>query len=320
MISLATAIRIQSSRRWRATAAGIGASVLLAGFSVLLAGCWGDSADGPEEGGRASTTTEPADEQVLTQRSGDLDGTIRVTPERVEPGGSVRITTRNRGREALYYGLSSVVERLSDGEWKQAFPPGPVLDVGLSADRGERAGPRYGQVVDEIELPADLEPGFYRVIKHAGPSLDGLDRLTLGARFTIHPSPRDLPPEAGKLWGATFASTAATEAGERRRLVPGTRVELSFGEAGSDRRGVGWEAGCNLFGSKVVVAADHLLVDERTGTSMACTGPLQDQDEWIGDFLESNPSWELSDGLLTLSAGETVVELERTRGRTAPHR
>jgi len=279
---------------------------------LVLAGCSDES-----EGGDGSAPTDPPAGQTLTNRSGGLDGAIRVTRENVEPGDAVRVTTRNRSRgddrETLHYVVSSLVERLADGEWEQAFPPAPVPEAGLSADPGEREGPRYGQLVDKVKLPADLEPGFYRVIKHAGPSLDELDRLTLGARFAVHPSPRDLPPEAGELRGATFASTAVTEAGELRPLVPGTRVELSFSEAGSDRQGVGWEAGCNLFGSKVVVAADHLLVDERIGTAMGCTGPLQDQDEWIGDFLESNPSWELSDGLLTLSAGETVVELERTR-------
>jgi heat shock protein HslJ len=50
---------------------------------------------------------------------------------------------------------------------------------------------------------------------------------------------------ADDLWGRTFVSVAVTEDGEPRPLIPGTRIELTFGQR-EDEGGIRWKAGCNI--------------------------------------------------------------------------
>jgi hypothetical protein len=71
------------------------------------------------------------------------------------------------------------------------------------------------------------------------------------------------------LMGRAFASTAVTEDGEPRPLVPGTRIEVSFGD-GEDWP-IGWKAGCNsLFATDADITAHRLVVREIGGTLIGC--------------------------------------------------
>jgi heat shock protein HslJ len=123
-------------------------------------------------------------------------------------------------------------------------------------------------------------------------------------------APRALAPQQPDgLWGRKFRSTVVTEAGAPRPLVPGTRIGLAF-EKSKGRRTIGWSAGCNQAGAKVRVTADELQIGQIASTLIGCPASLQEQDEWLGQFFDSNPRWRLSDSQLTLSSGETVIELK----------
>jgi heat shock protein HslJ len=60
----------------------------------------------------------------------------------------------------------------------------------------------------------------------------------------------------------------------------------------------------------VRVTADELQIGQIASTLIGCPANLQDQDEWLGEFFDSNPRWRLSDSQLMLSSGETVIELK----------
>lgn len=117
------------------------------------------------------------------------------------------------------------------------------------------------------------------------------------------------PQQPDGLWGRKFTSRTVTEAGEPRPLVPGTRIALAFEES-RGRRTIGWSAGCNQAGAKVRVTAEGLHIGRIASTLIGCPADLEEQDEWLGEFFGSNPRWRLSDSQLTLSSGETVIELK----------
>jgi heat shock protein HslJ len=120
--------------------------------------------------------------------------------------------------------------------------------------------------------------------------------------------PRQSP--AG-LWGRGFVSTAVTEGGEPRPLVPDTRITMEF--AGRQDHGrLSWRAGCNLFGGELEATPDTLRIEVGPSTMMGCPPRLQEQDEWLARFLESAPGWRLRDDALTLTSGEAAIELEAT--------
>lgn len=124
------------------------------------------------------------------------------------------------------------------------------------------------------------------------------------------PERLDSDPSAEDLRGRTFTSTAVTEDGEPRPLVAGTRIRLTFDE----KRGLGWRAGCNHFGAKARITADTLLVGQVVGTEIGCPDDLQEQDEWVIDFFDSDPIWRLSDERLVLTSDGSVIELEGKGG------
>ena len=168
------AIAIDSIRRlgWRI-------AILLAIASLLLLGGCSGAANGDED------AAEPEPGAVTIEESGELAGALHAIPEVLEPGRTIRVATENVGSVPLFYGLSWRVERYVDGQWEEGLSQA-VAAVGLGARPGEREGPRYGpHVIDQIELPADLEPGIYRVLKDVGPSLRETGELTLAATFEV---------------------------------------------------------------------------------------------------------------------------------------
>ncbi|HWD78805.1 MAG TPA: META domain-containing protein, partial [Kribbella sp.] len=104
--------------------------------------------------------------------------------------------------------------------------------------------------------------------------------------------------------GKTYVSTAVTEDGEAKQLVPNTRIRLEFARGPNKNEGeprvwdvVRAHCGCNRMGT--AVAAGELLTDGRLsilglgGTMVGCEPPLRDQEEWLTTFLTSKPSWRL---------------------------
>jgi heat shock protein HslJ len=106
------------------------------------------------------------------------------------------------------------------------------------------------------------------------------------------------PAAAEELVGRSFVSVAVTEDGAERQLADGTEIELNFPD---DAPAIGWSAGCNQFGAGLEVEGDVLVVAEPEGTLMGCDDERHTQDEWLTDFLTSEPTWSLDDETLMLT-------------------
>lgn len=138
---------------------------------------------------------------------------------------------------------------------------------------------------------------------------------------------------AASLKGRSFLSTAVTEDGKAKQLVPKTRVRLQFADDGRLLA----DAGCNSMQGPVSTGDGKLALTELSTTQMGCDGPRHTQDEWLAGFLQAKPSWQLESDRLTLTAGtrslvfqdqaSTAPPLEGTRwsvdtlvnGQTASH-
>jgi heat shock protein HslJ len=122
------------------------------------------------------------------------------------------------------------------------------------------------------------------------------------------PSPPGLPGDEGPadaLLGRDFVSTSVTENGRPRPLVRGTQVQLSFPMAGE----FGASAGCNIFAGSVDVQRDRLVMEVETSTDMACDPARGEQDDWMVQFLSSDPAYVLRGTFLRLQVGSTVIEM-----------
>lgn len=73
---------------------------------------------------------------------------------------------------------------------------------------------------------------------------------------------------------------------------------------------VRWEAGCNLVGGTFEITADRLFVDEIGGTAVGCSAEQHYDDGWLAAFFRGDPKWRLTGDRLTLTSGETAIELQ----------
>lgn len=108
------------------------------------------------------------------------------------------------------------------------------------------------------------------------------------------------------LRGRTFLSTAVTENGQAKPLVPGTRIRLSFGEEG---RRIGANAGCNHMGGEARVENGRLVAREMAMTAMGCDGGRNEQDDWLAKFLTGAPTITSSGSELVLANNTTEIRL-----------
>lgn len=115
------------------------------------------------------------------------------------------------------------------------------------------------------------------------------------------------------LAGRSFLATSVTADGKPKTLAPGTRIRLQFM---ADGRLLA-DAGCNSMQGPVSTGAAKLTVRDLSMTEMGCDGPRHAQDEWLAGFLEAGPSWQLTDGRLSVTSGTSSVVL-RDRAETAP--
>ncbi|TDD25244.1 META domain-containing protein [Kribbella turkmenica] len=113
-------------------------------------------------------------------------------------------------------------------------------------------------------------------------------------------------PDAGSLTGRTYLSSAVTEDGRTKQLVPNSRVRLTFTD---DGRLIA-EAGCNSMQSPVDTGDGKLAVDEQLQvTAMGCDDARHKQDSWLSGLLRSGPSWTLEADRLTVTSGGTTITL-----------
>ncbi|RZU16189.1 META domain-containing protein [Kribbella rubisoli] len=120
--------------------------------------------------------------------------------------------------------------------------------------------------------------------------------------------------------GKTYLSTAVTENGSPKELVPNTHIRLEFARVPNQNE-EGPEvydvlrayAGCNKLGAHS--EAGTLLADGRLwiigfgSTAKGCEPARRDQDEWLKTFLMSNPSWQVYGDELTLMSADTTITL-----------
>jgi heat shock protein HslJ len=108
----------------------------------------------------------------------------------------------------------------------------------------------------------------------------------------------------GTVDGRTFLSSDLTQDGEPRPLVDGTQLRLAFADGQ-----VTVNAGCNTIGGTYRVEDGRLLFEGGSMTEMGCDPALHDQDEWVGEFLGSDPELDLDGADLTLTSAGVVMTL-----------
>ncbi len=110
----------------------------------------------------------------------------------------------------------------------------------------------------------------------------------------------------GSLKGNVYLSTAVTEDGKPKRLVPNSRVRLTFTD---DGRLIA-DAGCNSMQSPVDTGGGKLSMDDEVAqTAMGCDAARHAQDGWLVKVLKSEPTWKLEADKLTVATGGTTISL-----------
>ena len=109
---------------------------------------------------------------------------------------------------------------------------------------------------------------------------------------------------APNLSGREFLSVEVSEAGAPKALVAGTRVSLRF-----DDRDVGANAGCNGLGGSYTIELGKLVYERGAQTLMGCEPPLEAQDAWLIEFLDSDPMVTLAGNELLLTNGAISMRL-----------
>ena len=112
--------------------------------------------------------------------------------------------------------------------------------------------------------------------------------------------------DLGSLTGMTFLSTAVTKNDQPYPLVGGTRISLQFTDTS-----ISANAGCNHLGGDASYS-DGVLVIAGAGmsmTEMGCDPPRMDQDSWLAGLLTSRPTVTLDGDRLTVTSGDTVIQL-----------
>jgi heat shock protein HslJ len=118
-------------------------------------------------------------------------------------------------------------------------------------------------------------------------------------------SPGDQPSNPD-LRGSTYLSTAVTRSGEPHKLVPGTRISLQFTDDGR----LLVNAGCNTMQGPVDTSDGVIRLDGALAvTEMGCDPPRHEQDQWIADLLQAEPTWQLRGQQLVIASDETTITL-----------
>lgn len=140
--------------------------------------------------------------------------------------------------------------------------------------------------------------GSFRVELEGTPEDEYRVEASLGGRTTsLSLDPSGSSPTA--LAGLDFL----LDSSEGFTPVEGTTVRLSFEETE-----FGMSAGCNSMGGPYSLCDGKLCTSELITTDIGCAAPLHAQDEWLADFVRSQPSLTLSGDRLTLTGTDATLE------------
>ncbi len=118
--------------------------------------------------------------------------------------------------------------------------------------------------------------------------------------------------DPANVWGEykTVAISGKDESVEA--LFDGKSIKVSFHE----KAGLQINAPCNGMSSQVSLDNGKVELGKMglTQTLIGCPGERADQDEWLREFFESTPSWELAETTLTLKSDVGTVSLEKQSG------
>lgn len=107
----------------------------------------------------------------------------------------------------------------------------------------------------------------------------------------------------GELINTPFIIESITVDGTEREVYP--PLVISFSPTG-----VGVATPCNSMNGEVTYSGSTLEIGPLAATKMACEPALMEQDQVVAEALESNPTYEVVDGRLTLIGGATVIVAE----------
>ncbi|MBM3687687.1 MAG: META domain-containing protein [Actinobacteria bacterium] len=110
---------------------------------------------------------------------------------------------------------------------------------------------------------------------------------------------------------ASYVVTSFT-VGDPEREVQGP-VTISF-----TADSISVDTPCNDMGATVEYSPTTLTVGPVAATQMACEPALMEQDQLIANVLTGNPTWDVADGILTLTSGSTTITAEATADGVAP--
>ena len=109
---------------------------------------------------------------------------------------------------------------------------------------------------------------------------------------------------APNLDGREFLSVEISEGNAARALVAGTRISLRF-----TTTELSANAGCNGLGGTYRIEVGKLVYERGAQTLMGCEPPLEAQDAWLIDFLDSDPMAVLAGNELLLTNGSISMRL-----------
>ena len=134
-------------------------TVALVLAALLVVGCGEDEENAPATSAEAPAWAQDCEEGV---------GELSVDPATVDAGETVAIQVKNLSEDRmLTYGLANELERSEGEEWVQVeLPATPILEIALVLGPGETSAGGGGATGDRLELPRDLEPDRYRVVKN----------------------------------------------------------------------------------------------------------------------------------------------------------
>ena len=199
-------------------------------------------------------------------------------------------------------------------EAREQFPPGTVV---IDADDRRTPSDVYGaSTMIRVDPSGRISLHRSGIQDQVAGGADVLLERLREFRSRIH----GLDGSAPSPMGHTYLSTAVTENGEPKQLVPKTRIRVEFARTPNQNPDgprvydvLRVHAGCNRIGT--AVAAGELLTDGTLGikgfggTQVGCEPPLRTQEEWLKTFLMSRPSWQVDGDELTLTSGGTTITL-----------